>query len=263
MRRARAKALLWSCANLAGFCVSVGYPLEEAVVFSEATIERFVATGTQHFSAASRRTLRTNVRFVAEGLCGVKVPPPAALARSHAKHPYSAKEIARFLSLADAQPTEARRQRANGLLCLGAGAGLTGVDLRAVRGRDIVSRSGGVVVVVRKGRPRAVPVLSCFHDRVLRARSFFGAGFVVGGVEPQRRNVTSPLIASLSGGVDLPRLEIGRLRATWLAEVADLIGLPTFMAAAGITCSQHLGDVVAALPPGDEEHAVALLGGRP
>jgi hypothetical protein len=44
--------------------------------------------------------------------------------------------------------------------------------------------------------------------------------------------------------------------------VGALIGLPTFMAAAGITCSQRLGDVVGSLSAGDEEEAVAVLGAR-
>jgi hypothetical protein len=34
------------------------------------------------------------------------------------------------------------------------------------------------------------------------------------------------------------------------------------MHAAGITCSQRLGDITAGLPPGDEAAAVALLGGK-
>jgi hypothetical protein len=33
------------------------------------------------------------------------------------------------------------------------------------------------------------------------------------------------------------------------------------MRAAGITCSQRLGDIIATLQPGDEAEAVALLGG--
>ena len=37
--------------------------------------------------------------------------------------------------------------------------------------------------------------------------------------------------------------------------------LATFLHAAGITCSQRLGDITAALDPGSEAQAVALLGG--
>ena len=39
-------------------------------------------------------------------------------------------------------------------------------------------------------------------------------------------------------------------------------GLATFLHAAGITCSQRLGDIIATLQPGDEAEAVSLLGGQ-
>lgn len=73
--------------------------------------------------------------------------------------------------------------------------------------------------------------------------------------------MTSPLTASLAGGRDLPRIEIARLRATWLCEVAESIGLKAFLDAAGITCSQRLGDLVGMLEGVDTDEAVALLGG--
>jgi hypothetical protein len=44
--------------------------------------------------------------------------------------------------------------------------------------------------------------------------------------------------------------------------VAETIGLRAFMDAAGITCSQRLGDLVASLPRASEEETVALLGAR-
>ena len=39
-----------------------------------------------------------------------------------------------------------------------------------------------------------------------------------------------------------------------------MLGLATFMHAAGISCSQRLGDLVAGLEPGDQADAVRLLG---
>ena len=59
---------------------------------------------------------------------------------------YGPAQIDGYLALAAAQPTVARRMRAGGLVCLGAGAGLIRADLRAVRGTDITCRSGGVIV---------------------------------------------------------------------------------------------------------------------
>jgi integrase len=190
-------------------------------------------------------------------------PPAPLLSRERAKAPYSRAEIAAYLALCDAQPTEARRRRAAALICLGAGAGLVGADLKGVRGRDVVARAGGVVVSVTSGRrPRVVPVLSRYHDRLLDAARWAGERLLTGGTSATRRNVTTPLTAALAGGTDLPRIELGRLRATWLCEVAGSIGLRAFMDAAGITCSQRLGDLVAALDAVGIDEAVALLGGR-
>jgi integrase len=151
--------------------------------------------------------------------------------------------------------------RASALICLGAGAGVVGSELRHLRGCDVVERSGGLVVCVRGRRARAVPVLARFHEPLRAAAAFAGERYLLGGREPERRNLTSELTAALSGDRALPRLEAGRLRATWLVACARLSGLQAFMHAAGIACSQRLGELAAGLPQPDEREAVALLGG--
>jgi hypothetical protein len=115
-------------------------------------------------------------------------------------------------------------------------------------------------VTVRGARPRTVPVLARYHARLLAAARFAGTGLVCGGADPGRRNLTNQLVAALDGGGGLPRLDTSRLRATWLADCAELLGLATFMHAAGISCSQRLGDLLAGLEPAGEEQAVRLLG---
>ncbi len=213
-------------------------------------------------SGSARRTLRTNLRFIARRVVPALAPADASLPRERAKAPYSAAEIAGYLALAGAQPTVSRRMRAAGLLCLGAGAGLADADLRAVRGTDVACRSGGVVAGVRGTRPRAVPVLARYHEPLLTAAELAGGHLVTGGPAPARKNVTTPLIRSLSGGTGLPRLEVSRLRMTWLADVARRLGLATFMHAAGICCSQRLGDLLATLEPAGVAEAVALPGAK-
>lgn len=106
-----------------------------------------------------------------------------------------------------------------------------------------------------------MPVLARYQARLLEAAAFAGQQFLTGGELPERGNITNPLTRSLAGGGGLPALDTSRLRATWLAECAVLTGLPAFMHAAGLTCSQRLGDIIADLDPGSEEHAVAVLGG--
>ena len=106
-----------------------------------------------------------------------------------------------------------------------------------------------------------MPVLARYHEPLLASAAFAGNGLITGGHDPGRRNLTTPLVSTLAGGTGLPRLDTSRLRATWLAEVAQMLGLATFLHVAGITCCQRLGDITAALEPADEAGTVALLGG--
>jgi len=258
--RERARNLLWAAGRLAGYGIGLGLEPVPQVLLHPSVIERFTAHAPG-MTAVTRRTLRTNLRFIARRVVPQLVPADAPLPRERARARYSPAEIGGYLALADAQPAMARRMRATGLVCLGAGAGLIRSDLRQVRGTDICCRSGGVIVTVRGSRPRAVPVLARYHQPLLAAAGFAGENLVTGGTDPARRNVTNPLITALAGGTGLPRLDTSRLRATWLADCAELLGLPAFLHAAGITCSQRLGDITAALDPGSEAQAVALLGG--
>ena len=257
--RERAKNLLWAAGKLAGWAIPLGLDPAPQVLLHPSVIERFTAHAPG-LTGVARRTLRTNLRFIARRVVPQLDPADAPLPRERAKAPYAAAEIDSYLALADAQPTAARRMRAAGLICLGAGAGLIRSDLRQVRGSDVACRSGGVLVTVRGARPRVVPVLARYHPRLLASAAFASGNLVTGGTDPARHNVTNPLARSLAGGTGLPPLDTSRLRATWLADCATLIGLPAFMRAAGITCSQRLGDIIATLEPADEATAVALLG---
>ena len=260
---ARAKALLFAAGRLGTFATSVGLELDPAVVLSASLIERFIITQGAALGMATRRTLRSNLRFLSAANVANSPPAPVPLSRERAKAPYTPAEICAYLALAETQPTLARRMHLSGLICLGAGAGLMGADLRTVAGTDVIARSGGVVVEVNGRRGRVVPVLARYHERVLASASFARTGYVTGGYSAQRRNVTASLKASVAGGADLPGLDTGRLRATWLFDAAGAIGLKAFMEAAGITCSQRLGDLVATLAPPAEHDVVALLDGTP
>jgi hypothetical protein len=257
--RERAKNLLWAAGKLADYAIGLGLDLVPEVVLHPSVAERFTRCAPG-LSPVARRTLRTNLRFIGRRVAPQLYPADLPLPRERAKAPYSPAQIAGYLVLADAQPALERRMRAAGLVCLGGGAGLIRGDLREVRGTDVACRSGGVLVTVRGARPRAVPVLSRYHARLLAAARFAGTGLICGGTDPGRRNLTNPLIRALDGGTGLPRLDTSRLRATWLADCAELLGLATFMHAAGISCSQRLGDLVAGLEPAAEAEAVRLLG---
>lgn len=259
---ARAKALLFAASRLACFAERVGCELEPRVVLCDATVERFVLVGCPAVSPATRRTLRTNLRALVRAIERYPEPCAVPLARERAKQPYSLTEIDGYLRVAGSQSTRARGLRASALVCLGAGAGVIAGELRHVRGTDVVCRAGGVLVEVGGARSRAVPVSERYHERLLSAAAFAGDRYVIGGRNPDRRNVTDTLSAALSTDSSLPRLQAGRLRSTWLVECARTIGLGAFMQAAGIICSQRLGDLAAGLPEATEDELVALFGGE-
>jgi hypothetical protein len=257
----RAKNLLWAAGKLADWAIGLGLEPVPEVLLHPSVAERFTRCAPG-LSPVARRTLRANLRFTGRRVVPQLYPADVPLPRERSKQPYGPAQIDGYLALADAQPTAERRMRTAGLVCLGAGAGLIRGDLREVRGTDVACRAGGVLVAVRGARPRTVPVLARYHARLLAAARFAGSGLVCGGTDPGRRNLANPLIRALDGGTGLPRLDTSRLRATWLAGCAELLGLATFMHAAGISCSQRLGDLVAGLEPAGEAGAVRLLGAR-
>lgn len=260
----RVRALLFAASRFAAFAEQVGLELCPEALLAEGSIERFILCATQGFSPATVRTLRTNLRHLARALQTHPHPLPRALSRERAKAPYRPAEIDGYLRLAGAQPTLSRRMRCVALLCLGAGAGVIAGELRQIRGTDVTCRSGGMLVTVRASAPpraRIVPVLSRFQEPLLAAAAFAGEGLICGGRDPGRRNLSDALCRALSADPSLPRLQAGRLRSSWLHQAAQIIGLGAFMAAAGVSCSQRLGDIAAVLPQVGETEMVALLGG--
>ena len=113
--RERAKDLLWAAARLADYAVPLGLDPVPEVVLHPSVIERF-ARCAPGLSGVARRTLRTNLRFIARRVVPQLTPADVPLPRERAKAPYSPAEIAGYLALADAarrtQPA-ARNSRVN------------------------------------------------------------------------------------------------------------------------------------------------------
>ena len=182
--RERAKNLLWAAGKLADYAIGLGLEAVPGVVLHPSTAERFTRCAPG-LSGVARRTLRTNLRFIGRRVVPHLYPADLPLPRERSKQPYSAAQISGYLALADAQPTRERRMRAAGLVCLGAGAGLAGADLRPVRGTGVVCRSGGVIVEVGDRRRRAVVRVSrCCHG--------------VGGLGERTRSMPLPVSPSSS-----------------------------------------------------------------
>ncbi len=101
--RERAKNLLWAAARLGDYGIALGMAAAPEVLLHPSVIERFAAH-SPGLSPSARRTLRTNLRFIARRVVPALRPGDAPLGRERAKPPYTPAEIAGFLALADAQP---------------------------------------------------------------------------------------------------------------------------------------------------------------
>ncbi len=175
---ARARSLLWAASRLCDFALSVGLEPDPAVVLSAGSIERFIVS-TRGWSSSGRRTMRSNLLFLSRRVVGV-APQPLALGRERAQAPYDEAELAAYLSLADAQPTEARRQRAAGLIALGAGAGLIGCQRPSEFPHrrpcnfpaDGHEKSPGTAIRIPQGRPRELPADGHVVGRVQSSKGF-------------------------------------------------------------------------------------------
>src|SRR5258707_483461 len=113
--RQRARNLLWAAGKLAGYGIGLGLEPVPEVLLHPSVIERFAAHAPG-LSGPARRTLRTNLRFLARKVVPALAPADAPLPRERAKAPYSPAEIDGYLALAGAPTTAAQAARGGGRL---------------------------------------------------------------------------------------------------------------------------------------------------
>ena len=165
-----ARALLGACSAFADWGLLVGIEPSLSSLFNEAVIERHIEVAMENDPPSARRTRRADLRFIARALKMPLFPEPSPIGRNGPAAPYSPGEIEAYFAFARSQ-IAARRRNIEAMLCLGLGAGLDGMDMRYVTGHHVVSRSGGLVVVVEGSRSRVVPVLACIKSCSVAARS--------------------------------------------------------------------------------------------
>jgi integrase len=260
---ASAKARMRDASALASWCLDVGIPLEIEKVFDESTVERYIAQELRAATPAQQRTYASNLRKIARIVAPrLQRPRPVPSPRPSSKRPYSELEVDQLIRLAEAQPTEQWRRRLLALLFLGFGAGLRNGEYQNVAGdRDVVSRGGTTLLtVVTTGR--TVPMLEPFGSRLHEIALDCPEAYLLGGdEESDRRNVVGRLIYAVRGGADLPRIQVGRLRATWLSHHIRELGIDALVAAAGVTDTHSIFDLVKYLPPPDLGRLIHYLEG--
>lgn len=208
-----------------------GRALTVDTVLSDANVSAILATLKSRNSVSQEAYL---YRLVREALDGQELSlyhrrdiekPPA--------QPYKPNDWQRLHHWVVSQSTELRRERAAVIVGLGLGAGI-GPEVARVKARDVTLDPDGVVWVavphrVAEGAAPAVPVAAALARNVWEvAQKREPDELLLGGAESDVREITKRLNLNRSF-----RVELDRLRATWVREVVRNLPRETAAAAVG------------------------------
>jgi integrase len=241
---------------------SAGLPLERSVVFNRDVIARFISIGCPGIKPAVRGNMRSQLLRMSESLLD-----PAAVPRrlnplppSDPTAPYSAIEVISLRSWAEAQSTAPRRANAQVLLALGAGCGLSAIEIGEVRVQDISSDERGVLVRVDGGRPRSVPALREWEKALIERRAM---------LEPDRyvfrENHTTFYPNLVTNFVNRSRVigvrpQTQRLRSTWIVQhLKAATPVTLLMRAAGVESLEAFTRYTRFVPETDADLGRRLL----
>ena len=218
----------------------LGLPLEADVVFHPGTIDRFAVEGCAHLAAGTQQNYRTWLRDVGHVLCPDLYPPrQLALPRSDPLVPYSTRDMADLSAWSRGLPSDRYRHNSSVLLAFGLGAGLTSQEISRLVGTDVRTDDDGVIVTVIPPKARYVPVLRRFEHQVTSLTKGAGSGPIF---LPERRGITRRQIPNFIARCpqgDGPRLNMNRLRATWIIHhLSAGTQLGALAEAAGVDASQ-------------------------
>lgn len=200
-------------------------------VFSESNVAAVLAGLKSRNSVADERYL---FRLIQEALHGQELSlyhrrdiekPPVK--------PYDPSDWQRLHHWVISQSTELRRERAAVIVGLGLGAGI-GPEVARVKARDVTLDSDGVVWVavphrVAEGAAPAVPVAAALARSVWEvAQKREPDELLLGGAESDVGEITRRLNLNRSF-----RIELDRLRATWVRSVVRHLPRETAAAAVG------------------------------
>lgn len=244
------------CVALAGFLVWCALEGHDLTILSAMRFELIEA----YISVTGRSaSCRSHLRSLARSANPAGVPPaPATMPHDPVRAPYTAVEMAAIERLALTQPTAVQRRALCAVVGLGRGAGLDSQDFRNLFESHVVDRGDdGIWVEVQAPRPRLVPVRRAYEPLVRAGLDGLSASQLVIGLSSTRRNIAGKVVERSTILGNAPRIEAGRLRTTWLADLLTSdVPLVVVMAVSGLTSARTLTEIVAHLD-GDTNRGVA------
>lgn len=242
LRRKYVRALT----KLARYCRSTHQQLSIKTALDPYTVDQFAAA-VATVEPASAATYQSHLRYIGERLCPSPLwERPTPVGRRTVAAPYSQAAL-EALESQIARNTDERRRGGQGLMYLGAGAGLDGRWAAKVEKTDVLRDADGLYIAVDG---RIVPVLRSYEERLeeLLAETPDG-GLIVGGAATHK-NAANEIANRLKLDPGCPKLNTGRLRSTWIVTHLALgTRLPELAEAAGTVGITTFSDLLEFVPP--------------
>lgn len=237
-----------------------GHPLDLRSILDHDLIEEWARVELASLAPATRRTRRSRLRSLASQLNpGPKAPGRGVpIPRQAIRPPYQPREEAAIVRIARTQPSEAKRRAMCLLVGLGFGAGLDSTDLRELTPAHVDDRgANGIWINVPGARPRVVVVRRRYEELVRIGVRGVKPNAVLIGRSPDRKAITTSVLANAEILGDAPLIEQTRMRSTWLVELMLApIPLAVIMSAAGLASARSLTDL---LPYAAERQGLDVL----
>lgn len=221
-RYSTAQTWLSSATELVNWSVKVeSLPLDRQEVFYPQNIFDFVAQRKARTDAANGSVrsilLRMSARLIGEHKGASE--DRRSYNGSVGKKPYTTSEKIGLRSFIDGQRTPHRRDALEVIVSLGAGAGLSSVDMLKLTASDIERRGEALIVHVPGPKARQVPVLDQWDDLVetaLRKAPLQGPLLLPTYVNYRTGNAVADFLWGCNGEGVRPQSQ--RLRSTWIVD---------------------------------------------
>jgi hypothetical protein len=242
----------WYLARFLAWAEDSGLPTDVETVLAPDHVNRYCGSKKQ---GGERSSTRSHLARIGSVIVPQRWPAPETGTRGKSLPPYTREDQALLLEYSYDLTPSSLREFAIALVAVGLGCGPSAKELPNIRADEVRRQNGAVTVQIAD---RAVPCRAAYEDLVWeRALSCRGDLLLAPRVDSQIARVHDQW-----EGIPL-RLQVARLRLTWLVEVLTTgVPLPAVIRAAGLRSLHSLDIALRHLPmPGESE--TAILRGSP
>lgn len=232
--------------------------------FTLDAIDAYCELGIVDLEPVTRSTYRSRLMPIADAIDPHSIPRPVFTSGGHQpiKSCYSRAEEAAIRRVAERQPRKITRRKMCAVVGLAAGAGLDTVDMRHLQVDHIDVTDNGIGVHVPGSRPRFTVVRRDYEHLVVEGIHGLTRHQLLFGTHVGRRNVLGNTFDDASLFDDTPRIEVSRLRSTWLASLMEArVPVQVILNAAGLKSARALIDLLPHLRQTQDADVVTMLRG--